>query len=113
MSRQIKQLMKRAKKEEANADEEDKKGLKLDSKAKRTCKMADYLQNTDSGLEARARVQREAATSLEGQAAVLTGEASKEEQLYEELHKKGSKLRLAGQKLDMRFDSGEPDRSLL
>jgi len=99
VSRQIKQLMKRAKKEEANADEEDKKGLKLDSKAKRTCKMADYLQNTDSGLEARARVQREAATSLEGQAAVLTGEASKEEQLYEELHKKGSKLRLAGQKL--------------
>jgi hypothetical protein len=99
VSRQIKQLMKRAKTEEANANKEDQKGLALDSKAKRTCKVADYLQNTDDGLEKRARTQREAATSLEGRAAVLTGEASKEQQLYEQLHKKGTELRTAGEKL--------------
>ena len=64
VSRQIKQLMKRAQREEANANKEDQKGLELDSKAKRACKVADYLQNTDDGLEQRARTQREAATSL-------------------------------------------------
>jgi len=99
VSRQIKQLMKRAKKEEANANKEDHKGLELDSKAKRTCKVADYLQNTDDGLEKRARTQREAATSLEGRAAVLTGEANREQQMFEDLHKKGTQLRSAGQKL--------------
>jgi hypothetical protein len=99
VSRQIKQLMVRAKEEEANADKEDRKGLKLDSKAKRTCKIAENLQNTDSGLEKRARIQREAATSLEGEAAVLTGEARKEEQLFQELQQKGATLRIAGQKL--------------
>ena len=99
VSRQIRQLMKRAKTEETNADKEDKKGLALDSKAKRTCKVADYLQNTDDGLEKRARTQREAATSLEGRAAVLTGEANKEQQLYEQLHQKGTQLRTAGEKL--------------
>jgi len=99
VSRQIKQLMKRAKKEEANADKEDHEGLELDSKAQRTCKVANYLQNTDDGLEKRARTQREAATSLEGRAAVLTGEANREQQLFEDLHKKGTQLRSAGQKL--------------
>ena len=39
VSRQIKDLMKRAKKEEANADMEDQKGLQLDSKAKRTVRV--------------------------------------------------------------------------
>ena len=33
----------------------------------------------------RARTQREAATSLEGRAAVLTGEANKEQQVFETL----------------------------
>ena len=99
VSRQIKGLMKRAKREEADADEEDQKGLELDSKAKRTCKIADYMENTNDGLEKRARTQREAATSLEGRAAVLTGEANKEQQVFEALHKKGTQLRAAGQKL--------------
>ena len=58
VSRQIKQLMKRAKTEETNADKEDQKGLQLDAKAKHTCKIADYLQNTDDGLEARAHATR-------------------------------------------------------
>ena len=84
VSRQIKQLMKRAKTEETNADKEDQKGLQLDAKAKHTCKIADYLQNTDDGLEARARTQREAATSLEGNAAVMIAQANKEQQLFEE-----------------------------
>ena len=99
VSRQIKQLMKRAKTEETNADKEDQKGLQLDAKAKHTCKIADYLQNTDDGLEARARTQREAATSWEGNAAVMIAQANKEQQLFEDLHTKGSKLRASGQKL--------------
>ena len=60
-------------------DEESHEGLSLDTKAKRTCKIAEVLQNTDDGLENRARTQKEAATSLEGRAAELLGAANIEQ----------------------------------
>mmetsp|Transcript_44870 Transcript_44870/g.70292 ORF Transcript_44870/g.70292 Transcript_44870/m.70292 type:complete len:343 (-) Transcript_44870:61-1089(-) len=99
ISRQMKRLIKRAKKEQANADKEDMKGLALDSKAKRTCKISYHLQDTDDGLEKRARTQREAATSLEGRAALLITQANTETAAYEKLKKKGDSLRQNGQQL--------------
>mmetsp|Transcript_57386 Transcript_57386/g.117492 ORF Transcript_57386/g.117492 Transcript_57386/m.117492 type:complete len:305 (-) Transcript_57386:9-923(-) len=93
---QMQQLIKRAKKEKANADSEDAKGLALAEKAKRTCQISEHLHDTDDGLEKRARRQREASQSLEGHAAVLTDEADSQTQAYKGLQKKGEALHEQG-----------------
>lgn len=96
---QMRQLIKRAKKEKANADSEDSKGLALAEKAKRTCQIAKHLHDTDDGLEKRARMQREASQSLEGHAAVLTDESDTQMEAYTGLQKKGIALKDKGQAL--------------
>jgi hypothetical protein len=88
-SRRNAHLIRKADAETQDAVQEGIEGQNLQTRAARECKIADHLQYTDDGLSNRARTQREAATSLEGRAAMLAGEADKEVEAAKALKKKG------------------------
>jgi len=96
---QVQHLEHSEEKDEARASTEGVKGEKLSTQAARECKIAEHLQDTDTGLQQRARKQREAALSLKGRAAELIAEADKEHAAYLELAGKGAQLKENGQLL--------------
>ena len=61
---QAARILERAKQEKDKATKEDKKGTDLDTKADRICKMAQHLQDTDSGEVSHSRSKEKCFTAV-------------------------------------------------